>query len=89
MRKKRAKKSEIFIKYSAALDDKIKTEKWFKLLERRICRQDQEQVKNEKRLFDICDESINSEEFQGKRFKNFFCPSVSDCNIFVTPDLNT
>ena len=77
MRKKRTVKSEIFIKYSAALDDKIKTEKWFKLLERSICRQDQEQVKNEERLFDICDESMNSGEFQGKRFKNFFYQTVT------------
>ena len=67
MTKKRAKKSEIFIKYSAALDDKIKTEKWFKLLERRIRRQDQEQVKNEKRLFDICDKSVYFKESQGTR----------------------
>ena len=77
MRKKRGEKS-IFKKYSAALDDKIKTEKWFKLLERSIRRQDQEQVKNEKRLFEICDESINSEEFQGNRFNYFFNPFTSN-----------
>ena len=88
MRKKRAVKSEMFIKYSAALDDTIKTEKWFKLLERGIRRQDQKQVKNEKRLFDICDKSLNSKEFQGKRCKNLFYPSAPGCYVFVIPDLN-
>ena len=67
-----AEKREVFIKYSAALNDEIKTEKWFKKLEDGILRQDPNRVKTEEWLFEISDKLEEFETFQGIGFFNIY-----------------